>query len=290
MLRVFHLVLFTLTLRAAPGWWEQAQKPEEPRPIFTQEPRRFAVWLYNVTTQSNFTSEDFMAWAPESWDGWLWLGLDALGSTLGWLIFGRSWTQVKSGFSFLVRLGALLMVCISVHYVLALCWPIVSLMVGMVATAIWVVRNLIRCCGRAAFYTQRWSGGVPEALGATFIGPEVGESPEASELRKLKKSGDNERWILIRRSGATAIFKVQESSSIKSSGLFMTLEPGTLRGDTLQLWILCKDTTKFIFAGTKHARKKGPISNSMPWFETSIRSLFSWPMQPLAHTKPVRSC
>ena len=95
------------------------------------------------------------------------------------------------------------------------------------------MRNLIRCCGRAAFYTQRWSGGVPEALGATFIGPEVGESPETSELRKLKKSGDNERWILIRRCGATAIFKVQESSSIKSSGLFMTLEPGTLRGDTL---------------------------------------------------------
>ena len=152
------------------------------------------------------------------------------------------------------------------------------------------VRNLIRCCGRAAFYTQNWSGGVPEALGATFIGVEAGESPETSELRKLKKSGDNERWILIRRSGATAIFKVQESSSIKSSGLFMTLGPGTLRGDTLQSWILCKDTTKFIFAGTKHARKKGPISNSMPWFETSIRSLFSWPMQPLAHTKPVRSC
>ena len=63
---------------------------------------------------------------------------------------------------------------------------------------------------------------MPEALGATFIGPEVGESPETSELRKLKKSGDNERWILIRRSGAMAIFKVQESSSVKSSSLFMT--------------------------------------------------------------------
>ena len=72
----------------------------------------------------------------ESWDGWLWLGSDALGSTSGWLIVG-SWTQVKSSFPFLVRLDALLMVCISVCYVLALCWPIVSLMVGMVATAIW---------------------------------------------------------------------------------------------------------------------------------------------------------
>ena len=99
MLRVFHLVLFTLTLRAAPGWWEQAQKPEEPRSIFTQEPRRFAVWLYNVTTQSNFHVRGLHGMGAESWDGWLWLGSDALGSTSGWLIVG-SWTQVKSGFPF----------------------------------------------------------------------------------------------------------------------------------------------------------------------------------------------
>ena len=114
--------------------------------------------------------------------GWVWLGLVGLGYAwmpLGWLIFGRSWDQVRSGFALALRLGALLFVCISLHYVLALCWPIMSLPVGTVLrlTMAWIIRNLVRCCGRMAFHTQRWSGGVPEAVGARFIGPELGEPP-----------------------------------------------------------------------------------------------------------------
>ena len=106
-----------------------------------------------------------------------------------------------------------------------------SLLVGTIVTVVWVIRNLIRCCGRMVYYSQRWSGGVPEAVGARFIGPELGEPPETNELRRLKKGSDGERWVMVRRNGATAIFKVQDSTSIKSAGLHLTVEPGTLRGD-----------------------------------------------------------
>ena len=90
---------------------------------------------------------------------------------------------------------------------------------------------MVRCCGRTAFYYQRWSGGVPEALGASFFGPELGDPPETGDLRKLKKGSDGEKWVLVRRQGLTAIFRVQDSSSIKSSGVYLTIEPGTMRGD-----------------------------------------------------------
>ena len=82
------------------------------------------------------------------------------------------------------------------------------------------------------FFTQRLTGGVPEAVDATFFGPEMGEAPETSELRKLKRSGEGERWLLLRREGRTVIFKVQDTSSIKASGLYVTVEPCTMRGDS----------------------------------------------------------
>lgn len=37
--------------------------------------------------------------------------------------------------------------------------------------------------------------------------------------------------MLVRRSGQTVIFKVQDSTSIKSTGLYLTVEPGTMSGD-----------------------------------------------------------
>jgi hypothetical protein len=77
--------------------------------------------MFNVTTSGNVTLEDFLPTMPKSWDGWVWFGLDAVFSTIGWLIFGRSWDQVRSGFSLVIRVGALLLVCISLHYLLALC-------------------------------------------------------------------------------------------------------------------------------------------------------------------------
>lgn len=231
MFRVFRCLVCMLSLRAVPGWWDQKQPPTETSPSWRSDPKGFAWWVYNETIHGNHTFDDFFTWTPTSWDGWIWTFFDAIFSAVGWLIFGRNWTQVRSSFSFLLRLGTLLLVCISVHYILALCWPIVSLLVGCLLTLVWLVRNVVRCCGRTAFYYQRWSGGVPEALGASFFGPEIGDPPETGDLRRLKKGSDGEKWVLVRRQGLTAIFRVQDSSSIKSSGVFLTIEPGTMRGD-----------------------------------------------------------
>ena len=130
----------------------------------------------------------------------------------------------------LVRFSVLVTLCVATHYILALCWPIVSLLVGIGLAGIWVVRSLVKCCGRMAFWIHRWSGGAPEALVAEFFGPGTGTTPETSDLRKLKK-GSEDKWVLVKRDGKTVIFKVSEASSIKSSGLYLTVEPDTMRGD-----------------------------------------------------------
>ena len=78
---------------------------------------------------------------------------------------------------------------------------------------------------------QRLCGGVPEAADAVFFGPGTGETPETAALRKLKKGSDGERWIVVRRDGHTAVFRISDATSIKSSGLYVNHDVETLRGD-----------------------------------------------------------
>ena len=137
---------------------------------------------------------------------------------------------MRSGCSMLVRFSVLVSLCVAAHYILALCWPIVSLLVGIGLAAVWLVRSLVRCCGRTAFWVHRWSGGAPEALVADFFGPGTGTTPETADLRRLKK-GSDDKWVLVKREGKTVIFKVNEASSIKSSGIYFSVEPDTMRGD-----------------------------------------------------------
>ena len=169
------------------------------------------------------------AWVS-SWDSWIWTGLDLIISTFGWMIFGSSWTRVRSGFTLLARLTALMVLCVAAHYVLALCWPMVSLVIAIIMTLVWVVKGLLKLMGHLLYLAQRWTGGVPEAVGAEFFGPGMGEAPETSELRRLKKTAGEERWVLVKRDGHTAIFRVSGSASIKTSGIYLDFEPETLRG------------------------------------------------------------
>ena len=62
--------------------------------------------------------------------------------------------------------------------------------------------------GPTRLRTMLWKGhvlrtkvdrGVPEAVGARFFRPGTGEIPETVELRKLKKAGDGDRWVVLRR-------------------------------------------------------------------------------------------
>ena len=233
MYRLTRLVFSLLLFRQVPGWWD-AKESATPsgKASDTWTTWEYMQWAVNHTLSGNFTAADLPAWSAVGWDSWLWTACDWVIGALGWLVFGNSWTQVKTGFSLVIRLTVIFGVCVIAHYFFALCWPVVSLIMGVLLTVIWVARSLVKCLGRLIFYTQRACGGVPEATGAEFFGPDTGEVPETAELRRLKKGSDGDRWILIRRDGLTAVLKVQDASSIKSTGLYITYEPDSLRGDS----------------------------------------------------------
>ena len=248
MYRLFGVLSICLLGEGVPRWWsyptqtEGSDEKSQPEASTSEEhiPSYFQ-WLFNGTAKWNFTKElnstkegktPFWAnWVPRNLDGWFWTGLDMAVSALGWLVFGKSWTQVRTGVSLLMRVTVALSICMVIHYLFALCWPIVSMILGCILTLIWLARTLMKCCGRGAFYVHRMLGGVPELAGAVFIGPGTGETPETAELRKFKKSGDADKWILVRRNGMHAVFKVTDSSSIRAQGLFVTPDPDSVRGD-----------------------------------------------------------
>eukprot|EP00913_Durusdinium_trenchii_P022970 g21568.t1 len=76
-----------------------------------------------------------------------------------------------------------------------------------------------------------WLGGTPEEASADYYGPGTGQVPETSELRKFKFHGSQEKWVVIKRESATAVFKVSsEVAPIRSSGVYVGMEVDTLRG------------------------------------------------------------
>lgn len=61
--------------------------------------------------------------------GGLWWLCDSLVGLLGWLVFGTAWGDVKLGVRRLVQIGAILLLCVLAHYVWAVCYPIVTLVI-----------------------------------------------------------------------------------------------------------------------------------------------------------------
>ena len=228
------LVVVTLLWGVHAGWFGR----EDPLP-----PPTLAAWLNATMDRAQETIDAYwgsfaatyneygQAIEMPTFDGWLWTLLDTLLGVFGWAIFGNAWQNVRSGFSWLIRVGAFLCVCVLAHYVWALCWPLVSLCIGLFLTVRWVVRGFLKLAGRISHVVQRMAGRVPEAVTAQYIGPGVGKIPETSDLRKFKKGATGERWVIVKRDGLLAIFQVSDSASIKSSGLYLSIEPDTLRGD-----------------------------------------------------------
>ena len=136
MFRVTRFVLGILLVRCVPGWWEPSPNECQARedPAFFEEPLEFAKWRYNKTATEGFQAFDPRWRSLAGWNGWAWTAVDTIVSAVGWLIFRKSWTQVGTGFSFLIRLGALLVVCVITHYIFALCWLVVWLLVGVIVT------------------------------------------------------------------------------------------------------------------------------------------------------------
>lgn len=117
MLRVFRLALCCLSLHLVPGGAKLRSSQEEPKPSMWEDPRGYArpplalSWrifsLQCLKAGMDGYGWDWMQFSARS-DGSF---LDALGPGF------------YSGFSLMVRVGALLLV-VSIHYLLALCWPV----------------------------------------------------------------------------------------------------------------------------------------------------------------------
>ena len=201
----------------------------------------FAAWAPDTTSAGQGWFAWVRGWAgfdssgskrPFSWDGGLCLLLDAIVSAVGWVLFGNAWPGVRTGCQRAFRVLALLALCLAAHYLWALCWPVVSLAMMVVLTVVWMVRASIRKIGTLVYWAQRAAGGVPEAADAEFVGPGTGRIPETTELRTFKKNGAVDKWILVRREGKVAVFKAgSENQAIKSAGLYVTVEPDSMRGD-----------------------------------------------------------
>ena len=165
-------------------------------------------------------------------EGWSFgLLLDAVLGFFGWAIFGSAWDGVKSGCRRLLQLGAVLIVCLFAHYAWAVAWPIVSLVTAVVMAAVCLVRGCVRLLGTCGVAIQKAFGGAPEAYGAEYYGPMTGKIPETAELRRFKKV-DQDQWYVLRRNGKAVVFRPSgEASSIKASGLYITVDYDTVRGD-----------------------------------------------------------
>ena len=65
----------------------------------------------------------------------------------------------------------------------------------------------------------------------TTMGLERANIPETSELRKFKHLASQEKWVVVKRSSEVAVFKISsDSQTIRSSGLYVEVEPDTMRG------------------------------------------------------------
>jgi hypothetical protein len=140
---------------------------------------------------------------------------DGLLGLAGWGLFGSVWGDVKNGFRRLFQLGIVLVLCIVAHYVWSVCWPIVSLVIAVLMTVVWIVRRAVRIAGRVMYHLQRFFGGTPEAVDAEYHGPGTGSTPETAELRKFK-AGSHDKWIVLKRAQDVVVFRVgSEAQAIR---------------------------------------------------------------------------
>ena len=166
-----------------------------------------------------------------AWDQVLWTLGDTLLSAFGWVFFGNAWGDVRSGLRRVLQVGGILCLCLVAHYVWAVCYPAVSLLVGIVLTVVWVLRGILKIAGRLLFYAQKLAGGAPEAVDVTYVGPGTGKIPETSELRGFKPTGSSTKMVAVKRNGSVVVFQVgSEVPSIRSHGIYLPIEPDTIRG------------------------------------------------------------
>ena len=238
------------------GWWEASQPNETSTtttfPVNETEAPKFDEtwwsqakdWFGTRQAEAGRFFADWSQWAT-SWgvpsppprrglsiEGGLCLILDTIVGVVGWAVFGSAWPGVRSGCQRPFRLFALVALCMAAHYLWALCWPVISVVSAIAFGLIWMVRAMVRKLGTLVYLAQRATGGVPEATGADFIGPGTGRIPETADLRAFKKTGQQDKWVILRREGRVIVFKVgSDTQTIRSTGLYVPIEADSLRGD-----------------------------------------------------------
>ena len=230
-----RFLVTALLLTSSSGWWGSNQSVPEPegpwrRWVQDRAPQALHYWHTSLETLEGVKTAA-LGWAPASWDVGLWSLCDGLLGLAGWGIFGTAWGDVRNGCRRLAQIAVVLGLCIVAHYIWAICWPIVSLIIAIAMTVIWVVRKIVKVAGRIMYHLQKLLGGTPEAVDAEYFGPGTGRIPETADLRRLKSVGTQDKWVVLKRGHGVAVFKLgSDAQTIRSSGLFASIEPDTLRG------------------------------------------------------------
>ena len=228
------------------GWF--APEPQEAN--FTREQptnqtlfEAWSDWASYHYVQAAAVGEGWITWASSwgesakaakkglSWDGGLCFLLDSIVGIVCWTVFGNAWPGVKTGFQRAFRVLAP-----SSSWQLFGCTLLVGFMLacGFAMLGLGADRDMVSSWhgAKGGNWAQRAAGGVPEAAGASFLGPGTGRIPKTSDLRNFKKVGTAEKWVLVRREGRVAVFKVGgDSQTIRTAGLYVPVEPDTWRGD-----------------------------------------------------------
>ena len=232
------------TAAVSHGWWAGPEGPPEVEPLEEQAGWRqhLREWFPGAERRLNATEEwltSLASWGRElegastwgSWDVALWMVVDTLFGMIGWALFGSAWTKVRTGCRRLLQVLVVLGLCLVAHYVWAVCYPIVSLLIGACMAMAWLLRKVLRGVGAFAFWFQKVTGGSPEASEAEFLGPATGRTPETSQLRAFKRSGEQPKYMVVKRGEDAAVFAIgMDSQSIKTHGLYVPVECNTIRG------------------------------------------------------------
>eukprot|EP00438_Fugacium_kawagutii_P016301 Skav208504 [mRNA] locus=scaffold1658:140020:151562:+ [translate_table: standard] len=240
MLRILVAAL-VVSPRHGDGWWV----PPVPEP---PQEEHWSHWLLDPIPGGNETWARWESWRldplmPTKWwsdakteerlEFGLWMVVDTIIGILGWAVFGTAWGRVRTGCWRVIQIGIVLGLCVVAHYVWAVCYPMVSIILALVAAVIWVLRKVLKTVGTVFFHAQKLAGGAPEASDVDFVGPGTGMVPDTSTLRSFKRTGDASKQVVVRRGNAVAVFSVgSDAQSIRTHGLYLSVEPDSVRGDS----------------------------------------------------------
>eukprot|EP00438_Fugacium_kawagutii_P014165 Skav213278 [mRNA] locus=scaffold2944:132640:149231:+ [translate_table: standard] len=193
------------------GWWGNSTAPPPPDGPWRLWAKERVPTVVDAMDRATETVAGFQSswttYGDQGWDRGFWSVCDGIIGLVGWALFGSAWGNVRLGCKRFLQLCIVLGLCVMAHYVWAVCWPVVSLVIAILMTVIWVVRKGVRVAGGVMYYLQKLFGGTPEAVTADYYGPGTGSIPETADLRKFKFSASGDKWVVLRRGTDTVVFK-----------------------------------------------------------------------------------